>query len=54
VARVVYPEAMPIREAARGAAEMTALEISTHGVVVNQMLPNAVCVRSLFRIRYAM
>ncbi|MGC8487838.1 MAG: ArsA family ATPase [Clostridia bacterium] len=51
---VVYPEATPIREAARGAAEMAALGIGTGWVVVNQVLPEAVCVHPLFRARYAM
>jgi arsenite-transporting ATPase len=51
---VVYPEATPIREAARGAAEMAALGIAPGWVVVNQVLPQAVCVHSLFRARYTM
>jgi arsenite-transporting ATPase len=51
---VVYPEATPIREAARGAAEMAALGIGTGWVVVNQVLPEEVCVHPLFQTRYAM
>lgn len=51
---VVYPEATPIREAARGAVEMAALGIPPGWVVVNQVLPEAVCVHPLFRTRYTM
>lgn len=51
---VVYPEATPIREAQRAAAEMDALGIPPGWVVVNQVLPEAVCVHPLFRTRYTM
>ena len=51
---VVYPEATPIREAARGAVDMAALGIPPGWVVVNQVLPEAVCVHPLFRTRYTM
>lgn len=51
---VVYPEATPIREAARGAEEMAALGILPGWVVVNQVLPEEVCVHPLFRTRFAM
>ena len=50
----MYPEATPIREAARGAVEMAALGIPPGWVVVNQVLPAAVCVHPLFRTRYTM
>lgn len=51
---VVYPEATPIREAQRGAAELRALGISTGWVLVNQVLPEEACVHPLFQKRYAM
>lgn len=51
---VVYPEATPIREAQRGAADMDALGVHTAWVFVNQVLPEAACVHPLFRQRYVM
>ncbi len=51
---VVYPEATPIREAQRGAEDLQAMGIATGWVMVNQVLPAAVCVHPLFRRRYAL
>jgi arsenite-transporting ATPase len=49
---VVVPEATPIREAARAAAELGTIGIPTRLVLANKMLPEDVCTHPLFRKRY--
>ena len=51
---VVYPEATPIAEAARASAELREIGLKTSLVLVNQVLPEEVCVHPLFRRRYEM
>ena len=51
---VVYPEAMPLAEAERAAADLRAIGLQTGLVVVNQVLPQEVCVHPLFRKRFEM
>lgn len=51
---VVYPEATPIAEAERAASDLRGIGLHTALVVVNQVLPEAVCVHPLFRKRFEM
>lgn len=51
---VVYPEATPIAEAARASAELREIGLKTSLVLVNQVLPEEVCVHPLFHRRYEM
>jgi arsenite-transporting ATPase len=51
---VVLPEATPLLEAARAAAELRSGGVATGLVVVNQVLPEEVAVHPLFRSRRAM
>lgn len=51
---VVYPESTPIQEAHRGAQDLRTIGIETGAVIVNQVLPEEVCVHPLFKKRYAM
>jgi len=51
---VVYPEATPLAEAERAAADLRGIGLQTTLVVVNQVLPEAVCVHPLFRKRFEM
>lgn len=51
---VVYPEATPLVEAERAAADLRAIGLQTGLVVVNQVLPEEVCVHPLFRKRFEM
>ncbi|MDA8344214.1 MAG: ArsA family ATPase [Thermaerobacter sp.] len=51
---VVYPEATPIVEAARASSELREIGLQTSLVLVNQVLPEEVCVHALFRRRYEM
>jgi len=51
---VVYPESTPIEEAQRGAEDLKRIGIPTGWVLVNQVLPEAVCIHPLFRKRYEM
>ena len=51
---VVYPEATPLAEAQRAAAELGAIGLQSRLVVVNQVLPEEVCVHPLFRKRWEM
>lgn len=53
-ALVVYPEATPIAEAGRAAKELDEIGVKTSLVVVNQLLPEQVCVHDLFKKRHAM
>ncbi len=50
----VYPEATPLAEAQRAAAELGAIGLQSRLVVVNQVLPEEVCVHPLFRKRWEM
>ncbi len=51
---VVYPEATPLAEAERAAADLRGIGLQTALVVVNQVLPQEVCVHPLFRKRFQM
>ena len=51
---VVYPEATPLAEAERAAGDLGAIGLQTGLVVVNQLLPEQVCVHPLFRKRFEM
>ena len=51
---VVYPEATPLAEAERAAADLRAIGLQTGLVVANQVLPEEVCVHLLFRKRFEM
>jgi arsenite-transporting ATPase len=49
---VVIPEATPIREAARAAAELAGIGIPARLVLANKVLPEEACTHPLFRKRY--
>ncbi len=51
---VVYPEATPLAEAERATADLRAIGLQTGLVVVNQVLPEEVCIHPLFRKRFEM
>jgi len=51
---VVYPEATPLAEAERAAGDLRGIGLQTALVVVNQVLPEEVCIHPLFRKRFEM